>query len=129
MIAGEFEDLFSKIPSYSEQFLYHIHVNKGKTISIETRKDWEYAAFLPLNKSSINDSDFEPGEFLLFKNSPGSIEIGTLSHGAMDVILFGGEPYTESIIAEGPFVMNSQQEIAKAYTDFHLGKYGKITYQ
>ena len=129
VIAGEFEDLISKIPSYSKQFLYHIHVNSRKAFSIDTKKDSEYAAFLPLNNSWINGTDFAPGEFLLFENSDGSIEIGSLSQGAADVMLFGGEPYTEPIIAQGPFVMNTLQEIATAYTDFHLGKYGKITYQ
>jgi redox-sensitive bicupin YhaK (pirin superfamily) len=29
-------------------------------------------------------------------------------------------------VAEGPFVMNSQAEIAEAYRDFFAGKYGEI---
>jgi redox-sensitive bicupin YhaK (pirin superfamily) len=45
------------------------------------------------------------------------------------VILFGGEPYREPIVAQGPFVMNSQQEIATAYRDFFNGRYGKIEYK
>jgi redox-sensitive bicupin YhaK (pirin superfamily) len=45
---------------------------------------------------------------------------------ATDVLLFGGEPYTEPIVAEGPFVMNSKAEIAEAYRDYSAGKYGKI---
>jgi redox-sensitive bicupin YhaK (pirin superfamily) len=46
-----------------------------------------------------------------------------------DIILFGGEPYTEPVVSYGPFVMNTQQEIATAYRDFHAGKYGEIHYQ
>jgi len=46
----------------------------------------------------------------------------------MDILLFGGEAYTEPIVAEGPFVMNSLLEVADAYKDFHSGKYGKISY-
>jgi redox-sensitive bicupin YhaK (pirin superfamily) len=42
--------------------------------------------------------------------------------------LFGGEKYTESIVAQGPFIMNNMQEIADAYKDFHAGKYGTIKY-
>ena len=45
---------------------------------------------------------------------------------AADIILFGGAPYKEPIVAEGPFVMNSHQEIVTAYNDFHTGKYGQI---
>ncbi len=43
-------------------------------------------------------------------------------------MLFGGEGYTEPIVAEGPFVMNSESEIGLAYRDFYNGKYGKISY-
>jgi redox-sensitive bicupin YhaK (pirin superfamily) len=42
--------------------------------------------------------------------------------------LFDGEKYTEPIVAQGPFVMNTQSEIAQAYRDFHAGKYGVIKY-
>src|SRR5215510_3701444 len=30
IIAGEYETLVSKIPSYSKQFLYHLHLNGGR---------------------------------------------------------------------------------------------------
>ena len=45
---------------------------------------------------------------------------------AIDIMLFGGENYAEPIVAEGPFVMNSQEEIIGAYRDFYAGKYGEI---
>ena len=45
-----------------------------------------------------------------------------------DILIFGGETYTESIVAHGPFVMNSEAEIAQAYRDFYAGKYGTISY-
>ena len=41
-------------------------------------------------------------------------------------MLFGGAKYTEPIVDGGPFVMNSELEIAEAYKDFHAGKYGKM---
>lgn len=31
-------------------------------------------------------------------------------------------------MAQGPFVMNSRQEIMQAYNDFHQGLYGTIDY-
>ena len=30
------------------------------------------------------------------------------------------------IVAEDPYVMNSKEEIVKAYNDFYTGKYGEI---
>ena len=129
VIVGEYEGLASKIPNYSKQFLYHIHLEAWKQFSIVTESGLEYAALLPLQNVVINDTEFEKGEFVEFDRSEGTIEINNNSEAAIDIILFGGEKYTEPIVAEGPFVMNSQEEIAQAYRDFHNGKYGRINYQ
>lgn len=129
VIAGKYEDLVSRIPSYSEQFLYHIHLNSGKQFSLSSKSEFEYAAFLPLNNVVINDTEYKKGEFLLFDNQEGSIEINNNLKDAVEIILFGGEPYREPIVAEGPFVMNTQNEISQAYNDFYQGKYGKISYR
>ena len=128
VIAGEYENLKSKIPGYSKQFLYHIHLEAGKQFSITAEKGMEYAVFLPGNDAVINDSEHKAGEFIEFDREEGTIELKNNSESSIDIILFGGETYTEPIVAQGPFVMNSELEIAEAYRDFHAGKYGKINY-
>src|SRR6185295_2688295 len=114
VIAGEYEKLISKIPSYSRQFIYHIHLEAGKQFSITTENGLEYAAVLPSNNGVINDTEYKAGEFIEFDSEGGTIEFNNNSEGSMDVILFGGERYTEPIVAEGPFVMNTKLEIAEA---------------
>src|SRR5258706_10912702 len=128
VIAGEYENLASRIPNYSKQFLYHIHLEAGKQFSLSAEKGMEYAAVLPSHNAVINDTEFTKGEFIEFDRSEGTIEISNDSEAAIDIIVFGGEKYTEPIVAQGPFVMNTQSEIAEAYKDFHAGKYGKMSY-
>jgi len=129
VIAGEYENLASKIPNYSKQFLYHIHLEAGKRFSVVTENGLECAAFLPLHNAVVNDNEFSKGEFIEFDRNEGTIEINNNTEAGIDIILFGGENYTEPIVAQGPFVMNTQTEIADAYRDFHDGKYGRINYQ
>lgn len=126
VIVGNFKELSSKIPDYSEQFLYHINLAAGKQFSINIKNKIEVAAFLPTHNALLNDTKFHAGEFVEFDRKDGKIEIKNTSDNAIDVLLFGGEEYTEPIVADGPFVMNSLGEIADAYRDFHTGKYGKI---
>jgi redox-sensitive bicupin YhaK (pirin superfamily) len=129
VIAGEYGDIVSKIPSFTKQLLYHIHLEGGKQFSLETGNEFEYAAFLPLNNVVINDTEHSKGEFIEFDRHEGTIVFGNNSKKSTDIILFGGEPYGEPIVAHGPFVMNTQLEVAQAYTDFHAGKYGQIKYK
>lgn len=129
VIAGSHEELKSIIPNYSVQFLYHIHVEKGKAFTIFIDEKIEVAAFLPTKSAILNDSEFHAGDFIEFDRNEGEIVIENKFNEATDIILFGGEHYTEPIVAEGPFVMNSHSEIAEAYRDFYAGKYGKINNQ
>ncbi|MEO6358287.1 MAG: pirin-like C-terminal cupin domain-containing protein, partial [Ferruginibacter sp.] len=84
------------------------------------------AAFLINQNVLLNDTEFKKGDFIEFDRNAGDIEIKNTSEKAVDLVLFGGEEYTEPVVAEGPFVMNSQAEIADAYRDFYAGKYGEI---
>ena len=70
--------------------------------------------------------NFKKGEFVEFDREAGEIEIKNTAEKAIDIMLFGGEEYTKPVVAEGPFVMNTQAEIANAYRDFYAGKYGEI---
>jgi redox-sensitive bicupin YhaK (pirin superfamily) len=128
VIMGNYQDLNSKIPNYSEQFLYHFHLEPRAEFTVSIKDKLEVAAFLPTTSVTLNDAVFEAGEFVEFDREEGDIVFNNRTLKATDVILFGGEPYTEPIYAEGPFVMNSALEAANAYRDFYAGKYGTIDY-
>ncbi|MEI7524825.1 MAG: pirin family protein [Mariniphaga sp.] len=129
VIAGKYENLRSTIPDYTEQFIYHIHLSGEQQYSLYINEGMEVAAFLPLHSLAVNDQEFGSGEFIEFDRKAGTVEIKNHDETAVDIIVFGGEPYTEPIVAQGPFVMNTQQEISEAYLDFYEGKYGKISYE
>ncbi|RYG05934.1 MAG: pirin family protein [Chitinophagaceae bacterium] len=129
VIAGTYEDLQSLIPAYSEQLLYHIHLEPGAKLSIDFAEKLELAAF-PVNvPAMINDEQFDPGEFIEFDRKAGSLEFVNTNPDPSDIVLFGGAPYEEPIVAHGPFVMNTSEEIGVAYQDYTLGKYGTIDYR
>lgn len=129
VVAGKYGQQSSKIPVYLEQFIYQLHLEPRKSFTLDDAEGLEYAAFIVANNVVINDTVFNKREFLLFDKQPGTIEVRNDSDKSVDIIFFGGASYTEPIVAQGPFVMNTQQEIAAAYTDFHNGKYGKIRYE
>jgi redox-sensitive bicupin YhaK (pirin superfamily) len=38
-------------------------------------------------------------------------------------LLWAGEPLREPVVARGPFVMNTEQQIREAYEDFRAGRF------
>ena len=42
------------------------------------------------------------------------------------LLVMSGEPLNEPIAPYGPFVMNTQEEIKKAYEDYYNGEFGYL---
>ncbi len=128
VIVGEYQGLQSIIPNYSRQFLYHINLAAAKQFTLLTDDQLEVAAFAYQDKAIVNDKELNTAELVVFEKDEGIVEIRNPFGHAIDIILFGGEKYAEPIIAQGPFVMNTHEEIVDAYEDFYNGKYGQIKY-
>lgn len=118
----------SPVKTYTRQFIYHVKLNPKSAFTLTTKADFEYAAFVPAEEVKINDKLTGKSELLLFVQDNNDIELYNPGIMPADIVIFGGEPYAEPIVAEGPFVMNTRQEIAGAYNDFFEGKYGTVDY-
>lgn len=129
VVIGNIGEKQSPVQTYSAQFLYHVILQPKSKFTLAVPAEQEAAAFIPLREATINGSDFGNSELVYFRTEEGEIELYNKSTSAIDIILFGGERYAEPIVAEGPFVMNSRNEIAQAYKDFFDGKYGEIDYE
>lgn len=128
VIVGEWNGQTSKIPIYARQFLYHIRMAPGKKFTLDVEESDEYAIFLPQEELIINEIQVQAGDMVGFETSGNFIELENPSETEIDCIVFGGEKFTEPYIAYGPFVMTTKEEIRQAYTDYHKGKYGTVSY-
>jgi redox-sensitive bicupin YhaK (pirin superfamily) len=129
ILSGEYGDAMAKIPCYSKEFLYHIHLEAEKQFSITTDHSIEYAVFLPSDKTVVNDTEFQAGKLIVFTSQGELIELKNSGENAIDIMLFGGHSYNETIVSDGFFVMNTPHEITQAYNDYYDGKYGHIVPQ
>jgi redox-sensitive bicupin YhaK (pirin superfamily) len=129
ILLGEFQGARSPIPAFTEQFIWHINLHANSSIKLPTMSDHEYAGYLPVGDVIVNDTSVAAREFFLLDEIGTGISIENRSDDALDVVIFGGEPYREPMVSHGPFVMNTAEEINEAYEDFRGGSYGQINYE
>lgn len=63
--------------------------------------------------------------FAVMSREGGDLVIEALEEAT--VLLLSGEPIDEPIVAHGPFVMNTAQEIQTAFEDYRMGRMGRVT--
>ncbi|MGN9784075.1 pirin family protein [Nonomuraea sp. ZG12] len=115
--------------------LLHATVSPGARLALPWRKDFNALAYV-LSGSGTVGADNRPlksGQLAVFNgfgNRPGLSTDGefiTISATEkLEVVVLGGEPIGEPVAHYGPFVMNTQAELAQAMEDFQKGRLGTI---
>jgi redox-sensitive bicupin YhaK (pirin superfamily) len=70
------------------------------------------------------DQQVDVAHVIVLDDEGTDIEIEALDDAT--VLLLSGEPIDESIVAHGPFVMNTTEEIHQALADFNSGRFGRV---
>jgi redox-sensitive bicupin YhaK (pirin superfamily) len=117
----------SPLTIFLNEFIYHIRLNPKSSFLYPIKQDREYAAFVPADEIRINDQLIGKSHLLVFSGDDAAIQLYNPGISITDVFIFGGQEYLEPIVVGGPFVMNSRDEIARAYGDFFAGRYGELS--
>ena len=80
--------------------------------------------FVRNGKITLDGEQLAAADMALMSQAGEQIKLQAME--ACDLLLMGGEPINEPIVAHGPFVMNTDQEIRAAIMDYQSGKMGKI---
>ncbi len=74
-----------------------------------------------------NEVEAAEGEAMLLgpASAGAPSEIAIHATEPMRVLLYAGEPLREPVVAYGPFVMNTKEQIAQAFEDYQSGKFAE----
>ncbi len=99
-----------------------IYFKEGGKISKSIPASENIFCYLVRGSMMVNGKEVQFRHLIEFENTEGEI----LFEASEDSILILGhaQPFNEPIVAQGPFVMNTQAEIRQAYLDYQNGKFG-----
>jgi redox-sensitive bicupin YhaK (pirin superfamily) len=132
VIAGDVAGHPGPGSTYTPITLVHATLSPGASVSLPWRQDFNALAYVLGGKGTVGDKGrpIENGQLAVF----GAGDTVTIAAGLqqdsnspnMDVLLLGGKPIREPVVAYGPFVMNSRAELVKAFEDYQAGRLGTI---
>lgn len=125
VIAGEYEGIKGVATTFTEIEMYNIRLNPGGHIQFCLPEDYNTGLLVVEGQVRVNNSDDAPEDhFVLFRNEGENVTLSTASGGL--VLVLSGKPIRESIMAYGPFLMNTKDEILQAFEDLNTGKFGTL---
>ncbi len=123
VVLGELMGFNSEIETYTPTFYYYIKLNKQARVDIPVETTHNAFMYQVSGKTEIEDRhELEPNQLVLYQR--GGNNINLYSEEGAEVFLMGGQPLNEPVFAYGPFVMNNEAQIHRAYADYQAGRMG-----
>lgn len=121
LVSGDFDGRTGPIESLTGVFLCWAELAPGTTLTFDGLQDRDL--FLYAVRGSVRVGDRALPNWHLASLSAG--DTLTLTADEPALVLFGhAAPIPEPVVAHGPFVMNTVEEIHQAYADYQSGKFG-----
>lgn len=125
VIAGTFQDTQGPARTHTPMDVWDLRLTAGHRVTLDVVEGWTTALVVLKGEVRVNDGDaIREAQFVMFERDGKRIQIDAGSEAT--VLLLSGEPIDEPLVGHGPFVMNTEAEIAQAMTDFNSGQFGRI---
>ncbi len=122
LISGIWDGTRGAFETLTDIFLCSVYAGSNAKIELPAPRNHTVFFYVVRGNIKIENTSMEALHLLEFKNDGESVSFETETD---CIILFGhAKPFNEPIVAYGPFVMNTDEEIDQAYNDYRQGKFG-----
>ena len=121
-VSGNWEGTQGAFQPLADIQLATINFKSGGKLDLDIAPERNIFFYIINGKLKVNDREAEKHTLVEFNNDGSRLSIEATSDA--ELLLGHAVPFNEPVVAQGPFVMNTEQEIREAYNDYRAGKFG-----
>ncbi|NQD91410.1 pirin family protein [Pseudomonas sp. CrR25] len=125
LIAGQFAGQQGPARTFTPMDVWDLRLNADKPLSLPLVEGRTSALIVLRGTVQVNGSQLVREAQMVLLDRAGD-ELLLEANNQAVVLLLSGEPIDEPVVGYGPFVMNSEAEIAQAVNDLRNGTFGQL---
>ena len=126
LIAGKYGNDKGPVSTFSPIYIMNAKLNADGRAEFNFPADYNTALLMIEGECMVNDAFSIPADHLAVLNNDGEQFTLKATENAV-ILVLSGQPLNEPIAAQGPFVMNTYEEIMQAMKDFQQGKFDQLS--
>lgn len=124
VIAGEFQGVKGPASTFTHIDLLDVRLNPGGRVDLTFPARHNLGLLVMKGDVTLSGAKATLHDLAIFKNRGERVHAQASSEA--QILVLSGEPIDEPVVQYGPFVMNTEREIAQAISDFNRGKFGDL---
>jgi exopolyphosphatase/guanosine-5'-triphosphate,3'-diphosphate pyrophosphatase len=125
LIAGDLDETRGAAKTHTPLFLWDVELGKGKEARLPVPDGYTLAVHVRSGSVHVAGTHTVAARTLAVLERSGA-DVLLRANDDAKLIVLGGEPIEEPVVAYGPFVMNTDAEIDLAIEDFQAGRLGRL---
>lgn len=125
VIAGEFQGAKGPARTFTPINVWDVRLSARHKLEFSLPDGYTTALFILAGDVRLNDDQSaREGDLAIFTRKGERVTLEARTETTL--LLLNGAPINEPVVGYGPFVMNSKEEIARAFEEFEAGKMGAL---
>ena len=126
IIAGRFGNTDGAAETFTELNVWDIVLNSGAGADLDVPASHNLMLVVLRGEVRINGGQsVQASQMATFERESGNVKVEAVG-GEAKILLLSGVPIDEPVVGYGPFLMNTEAEIAEAMNEFRSGKFGAV---